>query len=109
MTVTRATVAGLGVLALWLLAAPPAGTATPALTRLAIGAACALPLAVLAATGLRGVRQWGAWVAIVLVPYFALSVGSMLVDPVRRLESVAFSSLVAAVFFLGIAANRRRG
>jgi hypothetical protein len=48
-------------------------------------------------------------VAIVLVPYFALSVGTLLVDPARRLESIAFSSLVATVFFLGIAANRRRG
>lgn len=109
MTVIRATVAGLVVLAVWLLAAPPAGGGAPALARLVIGATCALPLAVLAATGLRGVRQWGAWVAIVLVPYFALSVGTLLVDPARRLESIAFSSLVATVFFLGIAANRRRG
>lgn len=105
MTVTRWTVAGLLVLAGWLLIVPPAGPTAATATHLLIGALCATPLLVLAA--LRTVRQWGAWVAIVMIPYFALSVGAMLVTPGQRLEGAAFATLIAVVFFLGIAASRR--
>lgn len=109
MRAGRVTVAGLVALGAWLLVAPPAGSAAGTGARLLIGAACALPLLILAVAGLRGARQWGTWTAIVLIPYFALSVGSMLVSPGGRLESTAFSVLVAAVFFLGIATGRQRG
>jgi uncharacterized membrane protein len=109
MSPQRATSAGLLLLGLWLLVSPPAGNAAGAGIRLMIGALCALPLVILAVAGLRGVRQWGTWVAIVLIPYFALSVGAMLVNPGGRTEGTAFSVLVAVVFFLGIAADRQRG
>lgn len=105
---TRATLAGLLVLGVWLLIAPPASPATPPGTRLLIGALCAAPLLVLLVAGLRTVRQWGAWVAIIMIPYFALSVGAMLVAPGQRLEGAAFSALIAVVFFTGIAATRER-
>ncbi|MEO8225098.1 MAG: DUF2069 domain-containing protein [Gammaproteobacteria bacterium] len=107
MTSARATLGGLLLLSVWLLVAPPAGQAAPPATRLLIGTVCTLPLLALLAAGLRAARQWGAWVAIVLIPYFALSVGSLLVAPGRRLEGAAFATLTVLVFFSGIAANRQ--
>lgn len=106
MTATRLTIGGLILLCAWLLIAPPAGTAAPLATRLLIGLVCALPLALLVIAGMRAVRQWGAWVAIVLIPYFALSVGAFLVAPERQAVDVAFATLIALVFFSGIAAAR---
>jgi uncharacterized membrane protein len=103
----RATLAGLLVLSAWLLLVPPAGPAADPGSRLLIGTLCAAPLLLLALAGLRRVRQWGAWVAIVMIPYFALSVGAMLVAEGRRLEGAAFTTLIAVVFFAGIAASRR--
>ncbi len=100
------TLAGLLVLAAWLLAAPPAGATTTPTTRLLIGALCALPLLALLYLGWKSVRQWGVWVALVLVPYFALSVGAFLVNPVGRIEGALFATLVALVFFGGIFASR---
>jgi uncharacterized membrane protein len=108
VTATRATLAGLLVLSAWLLVAPPAGPATAPATRLLIGALCATPLLLLVLAGLRTVRQWGAWVAIVMIPYFALSVGAMLVAPGRRLEGAAFATLITVVLFTAIAASRQR-
>jgi uncharacterized membrane protein len=108
MSATRATLAGLLVLSGWLLAAPPAGPATEPFPRLLIGLLCAAPLLILMLVGFRAVRQWGAWVAIVLIPYFALSVGALLVAPGQRLQGTAFATLIAVVFFAGIAASRQR-
>lgn len=105
LSAARVTVAGLLVLSAWLLVAPPAGTTADPTTRLLIGVLCAAPLLLLA--GLRAVRQWGAWVAIIMIPYFALSVGAMLVAQDQRLEGAAFATLIAVVFFTGIAASRR--
>lgn len=107
MTATRLTLGGLLGLCAWLLVAPPAGPAATAATRLLIGALCAAPLLILVLAGLRPVRQWGAWVAIVMIPYFALSVGALLVAPGRRLEGATFAALIAVVFFLGIAVSRQ--
>lgn len=102
------TFAGLLVLAGWLLVAPPAGAMAAPLTRLLIGGLCALPLLALACAGWRPVRQWGVWVAVVLVPYFALSVGAFLVNPAGRSEGALFATLIALVFFGGIFAARNR-
>jgi uncharacterized membrane protein len=103
----RLTIAGLLVLVVWLLAAPPAGPTTAFATRLLIGAACAAPLLILLAAGRRAVRQWGVWVAIVMIPYFALSVGALLVSPGQRLPGATLATLIALVFFCGIATSRR--
>lgn len=108
MTATRVTLAGLLVLSAWLLIAPPAGPAADPTIRLLIGTLCAAPLLLLVLAGVRGVRQWGAWVAITMIPYFALSVGAMLVAPGQRLEGAAFATVMAVVFFTGIAASRQR-
>ncbi|MBL8200450.1 MAG: DUF2069 domain-containing protein [Chromatiales bacterium] len=108
MSATRLTLAGLLVLCGWLLVVPPAGPAAAPGTRLLIGALCAAPLLLLVLAGLRRVRQWGAWVAISMIPYFALSVGAMLVAEGQRLEGAAFATLTAVVFFTGIAASRQR-
>jgi uncharacterized membrane protein len=108
VSATRAALAGLLVLCGWLLAAPPAGPATEPFTRLLIGLLCAAPLLILVLAGFRAVRQWGAWVAIVMIPYFALSVGALLVAPGQRLQGAAFATLIAVVFFTGIAASRQR-
>ena len=107
MIATRLTLAGLLILSAWLLVVPPAGTAAAPVTRLLIGALCAAPLLLLVLAGLRTVRQWGAWVAITMIPYFALSVGAMLVAEGQRLEGSAFATLIALVFFTGIAASRQ--
>lgn len=107
MSVRRATLAGLLVLAVWLLAAPPAGPATALATRLLIGVLCATPPLILLVAGLRTVRQWGVWVAIVMIPYFTLSVGALLVSPGQRLEGAALATLISLVFFSGIAASRQ--
>lgn len=108
MTATRGTLAGLLLLSLWLLVAPPAGPTVSPGIRLLIGLLCAAPLLSLVLAGLRAVRQWGAWVAIVLIPYFTLSVGSLLVAPGHRLEGAVFATLTAVVFFSGIAVSRQR-
>lgn len=108
MTASRISLAGLLVLSAWLLITPPAGSAAPPATRLLIGALCAAPLVLLVLAGLRTVRQWGVWVAIVMIPYFALSVGAMLVARGQQLEGAGFATLVAVVFFAGIAASRQR-
>lgn len=108
MNATRAALAGLLVLSAWLVVAPPAGAATASGPRLLIGLLCAAPLLVLVVAAFRAVRQWGAWVAIVLIPYFALSVGSFLVAPGRRLTGAAFATLIAVVFFTAIVASRQR-
>lgn len=107
MSARRLTLAGLLALGAWLLAAPPAGPAAAPGARLLIGALCATPLLVLVLAGLRAVRQWGAWVAIAMIPYFALSVGAMLVAEGQRIEGAAFATLIAVVFFAGIAAARQ--
>ena len=108
MSATRLTLVGLLALSLWLLAAPPAGPDSTPAARLLIGALCATPLLLLVLAGLRSVRQWGAWVAITLIPYFALSVGALLVAPGRQLAGAVFATLIAVVFFTGIAATRQR-
>jgi uncharacterized membrane protein len=104
----RFTLAGLLVLAAWLLASPPAGPTTQPATRLVIGLLCAAPLLVLLVAGLRAVRQWGVWVAIVMIPYFTLSVGALLVSPGQRLPGAALATLVALLFFSGIATSRQQ-
>ena len=108
MTPKRLTLAGLLVLLVWLLVSPPAGPTTELATRLLIGLLCAAPLLILLFAGRRAVPQWGVWVAIVMIPYFALSVGAFLVAPGRRLEGSAFATLIAVVFFTGIAASRQQ-
>jgi uncharacterized membrane protein len=108
VTATRAALAGLLVLSAWLVIAPPAGPAAAPATRLLIGLLCATPLLLLVVAGLRAVRQWGSWVAIGMIPYFALSVGSLLVATGQRLEGAAFATLIAIVFFVGIAASRQQ-
>jgi len=108
VSAARAAVAGLLVLSAWLLLAPPAGPATDPVPRLLIGLLCAAPLLLLLLARLRAVRRWGAWVAIVMIPYFALSVSAFLVAPGQRLEGSAFATLIAVVFFAGIAASRQR-
>lgn len=108
MNAGRAAVAGLLVLSAWLLVSPPAGPAAAPVARLLIGLLCAAPLLILLLARRRAVRQWGAWVAIVMIPYFALSVGAFLVAPGQRLEGSAFATLIAVVFFTGIAASRQR-
>ena len=108
MSATLVTRAGLLLLAAWLMISPPAGASAPVLTRLLIGIAFAAPLLVLLVTSFRKVRQWGAWVAIILIPYFALTVGSLLVTPGSRAAGSAFATLMAVVFFAGILASRER-
>lgn len=100
------TLAGLLVLCVWLLVSPPARTTADPLVRLLIGGLCALPLVALLYLGWKPVRQWGVWVALVLIPYFALSVGAFLVDPARQMEGAMFATLIAVVFFGGIFAAR---
>ena len=107
MILRRLTLAGLLVLAVWLLASPPAGPTTELATRLVIGLLCAAPLLILLVAGLRAVRQWGVWVAIVMIPYFALSVGALLVSSAQRLPGAALSMLIALLFFSGIATSRQ--
>ena len=107
MTPKRLTVAGLLVLLVWLLASPPAGPTTELATRLLIGLLCAAPLLILLFAGRRALPQWGVWVAIVMIPYFALSVGALLVSPGQRLPGAALATIIALVFFGGIAASRQ--
>jgi len=104
----RLTLAGLAVLAVWLLIAPPVGAAASTPARLLIGLACAAPLLVLLLTGFRTYRQWGVWVAIVMIPYFALSIGAFLVAPNRKPVGALFATLVAALFFAGIRTSRQQ-
>lgn len=100
--------AGLTGLTLWLLWSPPAGESVGAGERLAIGTACAAPLLVLLAQSLRNDTQWGKWVAVVMVPYVALSVGAMLVTPDGRWPGAVFAAVAVLVFFAGIDTARRR-
>lgn len=107
MSAKRFTEAGLLLLVVWLLASPPAGPTTEVAVRLLIGLVCAAPLLMLLVAGLRAVRQWGVWVAIVMIPYFTLSVAALLVSPGPRLTGTALATMIALVFFGGIATSRR--
>jgi len=98
---------GLVLLVVALLADPPAGAGADGVARLAIGLLCAAPLLALLAASLRPGPRWGVWVAVVLVPYFALSVGAMLVASGNRGWSAAFPTLVALVFVAGNWSARR--
>lgn len=100
---------GLTLLAAWLVLAPPADADSPAGTRLAVGLACALPLLILMAAWWRAGPRWGAWVAVVLVPYVTLAVGAVLVSPDGRLAAGLFALLTVVVFFAGLDAGRRLG
>lgn len=98
---------GLVLLVLTLVLDPPAGDSAGTGVRLAIGLLCAGPLLALLATSIRPGPRWGAWVAIVLVPYFALSVGAMLVVAGDRAYSAAFPALVVLVFMAASWSARR--
>ncbi|MCL4720365.1 MAG: DUF2069 domain-containing protein [Gammaproteobacteria bacterium] len=76
--------------------------------RLGIGALCAAPLAALLGAAFRRPRQWGAWVAILLIPYFTLGLGALLVTPERNAASLAFVLLTLVTLFAGIASARGR-
>jgi uncharacterized membrane protein len=105
----RLALVGLVVLAAWLLRDPPAPDGATGLQRVIIGALCAAPLVVLAFTGLRARRQWGGWVATIMVPYITLATGSLLVAPANLVGSVSFTVIAVLVFFAGIDAGRRLG
>ncbi len=105
---TRTALAGLFLLGAWLLALPPAGSGASPAVHLGIGLLCAGPLVGLFMAGLRRVRQWGAWVAIAMIPYFTLALGSLLVAPGRQLAGTAFVLLTVITLFAGIAVTRGR-
>ena len=102
----RVCVAGLAYLALALLIAPPAGASAPAATRLLVGLLAATPLLVLLAARTRAAARWGTWVALVMIPYVTLSVGSWLVSPATRASGIAFALVASVVFFSGVFAAR---
>lgn len=102
----RVCVAGLAGLSAVLLIAPPAGTSAPPGVRLLVGSAAALPLLLLLAARLRSPARWGTWVALVMIPYVALSVGSWLVSPSARGPGIAFALTASVVFFCGLFAGR---
>lgn len=89
---------------------PPAGSSASAAVRLGIGALCAAPLAALLVAGLSRRRrpQWGAWVATLLVPYFTLGLGALLVTPQRNPAGVGFVLLTLVTLFAGVASARGR-
>lgn len=103
----RITVAGLAALALWLVADPPAGPSGGTLVRLAVGLACAAPLLLLLAAGARRDPRWGVWVAMVMVPYVTLGVGSLLATPGSRVARSLYAATCVVVFFAGIDTARR--
>lgn len=104
-----AALAGLVILSVWLLAVPPAGAATGTAGRLLVGLACALPMLILIAAWLRPSIKWGAWVAVVMVPYVTLAVGAALIAQENRVAAIAFAAVTVLVFFTGLDAGRRLG
>lgn len=95
------------VLSAWLLISPPAPRMADGSARLAIGLLCAAPLLLLLVTGLGRRPRWGAWVAVVMIPYLALGVGALLVTPSSRASQAVFSGLTVLAFFAGLDATRR--
>jgi uncharacterized membrane protein YhaH (DUF805 family) len=102
----RACLAGLAYLVVALIAAPPAGANAPATIRLLVGLLAAAPLLTLLATRRRAGARWGTWVALVMIPYVTLSVGSWLVAPATRTQGVLFAVVASVVFFSGVFAAR---
>ena len=97
--------AGLAVLTLWLLLAPPAGADANLAVRLVIGV-CARD------------RSWSARHRAGRIPQVGrlgggddplrpFSVGSLLVSPGARLEGALFAAVAVLTFFAGIDAARR--
>ncbi len=95
----RLALAGLLIMVALLLAPEPT----------AWSAAVALPLLVLALTGLRPARKWGGWVAAVMVPYFCVALGEAIANPVDRLAAGALSACAAMVFIAAFDSLRRAG
>jgi hypothetical protein len=92
--------AGLLMLGLWLLASPPAGASAPLATRLGLGLLCGLPLVLMGALGHRHGARWAVWGVMLLLPFFVLSLGSLVVQPERSLDSSGFAALLVAVLVL---------
>jgi hypothetical protein len=102
----RACLAGLAYLVVALLAAPPAGANAPTGIRILVGLLAAAALLALLAARRRAGARWGTWVALAMIPYVTLSVGSWLVSPATRAQGVVFAVVASAVFFSGVFAAR---
>jgi hypothetical protein len=90
-------------------ASPPGNGAGDLPGRLALGLACAAPLLVLIAAWWRPTVKWGAWVAVVMVPYVTLAVTAALLATTGRWAAILFAGLTVLVFFTGLDAGRRLG
>ncbi|MCC5793909.1 MAG: hypothetical protein JJT85_04140 [Chromatiales bacterium] len=99
------TLAGLVLLGL-LMALRIAGM-QPASARIAVALLALLPIAVLVLTSLRGDQKWGTWAAVWMIPYFAVAVGELLIQPLTPV-TLAWPALTVVVFFAGLDASRRR-
>jgi len=74
--------------------------------RLAVGLLTVLPPLLLALASAWGSPKWGTWAAAWMIPFFAVSLGEMLLGPLTP-ATVAWPLLTLVVFFAGLDASRR--
>lgn len=68
-----------------------------------------LPLALLAATGVRPRPRWGAWVAIWMIPYLSAAIMNLLAGPLPPARALTLSCGVALAGLAGLDCLRRSG
>lgn len=74
----------------------------------AAGLVGAAPLVAVFGAGALSAPRWAIATAIVMLPYFAWGVMSILTDPAGRLRAIAFATLTIVVFLAALDSMRRR-
>ncbi|MGI9330264.1 MAG: hypothetical protein ACR2QB_06055 [Gammaproteobacteria bacterium] len=74
-----------------------------------LAGAAALPLALLAALGLRPGRRWGGWVAVLMVPYVAVAAMNILAGPMPAAAAIGLGAGTVAAFLGGLGWMRSIG
>jgi len=69
----------------------------------------AVPLFVLFVTGLKPPRKWGGWVAVAMVPYFAIALGEVIANPSGQFATSLLAGCTMIVFFSALDFSRRTG
>lgn len=77
-------------------------------TGLVAVAAC-IPLCLLLLAGMRPGPRWGAWLALLMIPYLVLAAMNILAGPMGRGPAVGFGVATAIAFVAGVAWTRRLG
>ncbi|MDJ0928928.1 MAG: hypothetical protein QNJ73_14920 [Gammaproteobacteria bacterium] len=73
------------------------------------GASGAVPVAGLAAAGLRPPKRWGGWVTVLMIPYLAVATMNIVAGPMPRSAAILFGSATVIAGLGGLDWLRRTG